>query len=103
MYSIFSVFYKAEDAEESKNDDSTVEKTDSVEANMETKDAAGEKVDTTQASDECNDTTLPLEEGVTSNPEWYKHKFYGRIFESLCRRRLPVLLPKYKEVSLFLV
>lgn len=98
MIQDFVSFSKAA-TDESKNNDSTNEKTDSVEANMETKEAVDENVDTTKASDETNDTTLQIEEGVENNPEWYKHKFYSRIFESLCRRRMPILLPKYKEVS----
>lgn len=89
------------DAEGSKNDELTNENTDPLEANTEAKDAQDEEVDTTKAGNESNDTTLPVE-GVENNPEWYKHKFYSRIFESLCRRRLPALLPKYKEVSVFM-
>ncbi|XP_026324650.1 uncharacterized protein LOC113233685 [Hyposmocoma kahamanoa] len=70
---------------------------------METNEAVDENVDTTKASDETNDTTLQIEEGVENNPEWYKHKFYSRIFESLCRRRMPILLPKYKETIMQLL
>lgn len=91
------------DAEEPKTNDSTIEKTDSVEVNTEAKETPDESVDASKANNEDNDSTLKIEEEVQNNPEWYKHKFYSRIFESLCRRRLPFLLPKYKEVSVITI